>query len=86
MKCGALVKTVNNECRYTLNGEIVVLIGVDQCQCEVFAQCQVLVELIFRSNGKHNETVAQRVAVVALAMSQNAGRIGQAATVLEHTL
>ena len=56
---GAFVESVDDKRRCTLNGEIVVLIGVDEGEGEVLAHCQVLVELIFWRDGKYNQTVAQ---------------------------
>ena len=56
---GGLVETVDDERRGTLNGEVVVLIGVDQREGEVLTQREVLVELVFRGDGKYDQTVAQ---------------------------
>ena len=83
IQLGVLVKAVDHKGGYALNGQVIVLVGVHQSQDKVLAERQMAVEVEFRRDGKHHQTVAEGVAVLAFAVLQYAHRVGQAATPLE---
>ena len=82
----AIVESVDNESGHALDGQVIVLVGVDQSQREMLADGEMLVELVFRHDGEHDETVALRVTVLSFTMLKDGRGVGQAATSLEHSL
>ena len=61
----------------SVDRQIIVLIGIYQREVEVFAQRQILVELVSRSDGEHHKTVSEMIAVFTVAILENTVRVDQ---------